>query len=206
MSENQRSCNGQCVDCADRDHCILSDAVHLKETKISSETVYDGKILKLTRDMVRLENGKETVREVIHHPGGACIVPLTDDDEVLMVRQFRYPHGSETLELPAGKLEYGEDPQECAVRELQEEVGATADSIYKLGSLYPIPAYDKEEIHMYLAQGLHFSEQKLDEGEFLEVERIPLAEAVVMVMRDKIPDAKTQIALLKTFLMIMGME
>lgn len=205
MQPEKRTCDGQCADCADHDHCILSD-LHLKEERLSSETIYDGRILRLTRDMVRLENGEEAVREVVHHPGGACVVPLTDNGEVLMVRQFRYPHGSETLEIPAGKLEYGEDPLECGKRELREEVGAVADHIYPLGCLYPTPAYDKEIIYMYLAQGLHFSEQQLDADEFLDVVRMPLDQAVRHVMRDQIPDAKTQIALLKTMLTIMGIE
>lgn len=205
MSNEKRSCDGQCAACADNAHCILSD-LHLKETRIDSEEIYNGKILRVTKDSVRLENGETAIREVIHHPGGACVVPLTDEGEVLMVRQFRYPHGSETLEVPAGKLEYGEDPMQCGIRELKEEVGATADSIYPLGSLFPTPAYDKEVIYMYLAQGLHFSEQQLDHNEFLEVERVPLQKAVQMVMQDKIPDAKTQIALMKTFLTVMGIE
>lgn len=206
MSDEKRTCNGQCADCDDNGHCVLADDMHLKERKISSEMIYDGRILKVTKDTVRLENGDEALREVVHHPGGSCVVPLTEDGEVLMVRQFRYPHGSETLEIPAGKLEYGEDPMECGKRELLEEVGATADNIYPLGSLFPTPAYDKEVIYMYLAQGLHFSEQKLDEDEFLDVEKVPLQDAVKMVMRDKIPDAKTQIALLKTMMMVMGIE
>ena len=205
MNDEKRTCDGQCASCADNSHCVLSD-LHLKETKIDSEDIYHGKILNITKDTVRLENGETAIREVIHHPGGACVVPLTEEGDVLMVRQFRYPHGSETLEIPAGKLEYGEDPMQCGIRELKEEVGATADNNYPLGSLFPTPAYDKEVIYMYLAQGLHFSGQQLDHNEFLDVERVPLQKAVQMVMQDKIPDAKTQIALMKTFLMVMGIE
>ena len=172
---------------------------HLKEVQLGSEEIYDGRILRVTRDTVRLEDGTEALREVVHHPGGACIVPLTDENDVLMVRQFRYPHGTETLEIPAGKLEYGENPETCAVRELKEEVGAVSGRIESLGCLYPTPAYDKEVIHMYLARELTLTHQQaLDQDEFRDVIRMPLSEAVEMVMRDELPDAKTQIALLKT--------
>ncbi len=204
-NEEQRPCTGDCGDCAQRGGCVIPE-LHLKEEQISSEEVYNGRIIRVTRDTVRLENGSEAVREVVHHPGGACVVPLTDDGQVLMVRQFRYPHGSDTLEVPAGKLEYGEDPEQCARRELREEVGAEAEEFYSLGSLYPTPAYDREIIYMYLARGLHFSEQSLDADEFLDVEKLPLYEAVRRIMRDQIPDAKTQIALLKTMQLIMGAD
>lgn len=174
-------------------------AAHLQEKQIRSEEIYHGKILHITRDTVLLENGTEALREVVHHPGGACVVPLTANGEVLMVRQFRYPHLAETLEVPAGKLEYGEDPLECAVRELKEEAGCTAEALEPLGWLFPTPAYDKEVIYMYLARHLHENKgQSLDEDEFLDVERIPLKKAVEMVMNNEIFDAKTQIALLKT--------
>lgn len=204
-NEEQRPCTGDCGDCAQRGGCVIPE-LHLKEEQISSEEVYNGRIIRVTRDTVRLENGSEAVREVVHHPGGACVVPLTDDGQILMVRQFRYPHGSDTLEVPAGKLEYGEDPEQCARRELREEVGAEAEEFYSLGSLYPTPAYDREIIYMYLARGLHFSEQSLDADEFLDVEKLPLYEAVRRIMRDQIPDAKTQIALLKTMQLIMGAD
>jgi len=172
---------------------------HLTEKQLSSEEIYNGKILHVTRDTVELEDGTQAFREVVHHPGGACVVPLTDDGNVIMVRQFRYPHGAETLEIPAGKLEYGEDPADCAVRELKEEAGAVSRRFESLGSLFPTPAYDKEVIYMYLARDLILTqEQALDEDEFLDVVTVPLKEAVDMVMRNELPDAKTQIALLKT--------
>lgn len=174
-------------------------AKHLEERQIGSEEIYHGRILHITRDTVLLENGKEALREVVHHPGGACVVPLTENGEVLMVRQFRYPQGEETLEIPAGKLEYGEDPLRCAVRELKEEVGGEADALESLGCLYPTPAYDKEIIYMYLARGIRLDAgQSLDADEFLDVVRLPLEQALEMVMENRLPDAKTQIALLKT--------
>ena len=178
-------------------------AQHLKEQQVSSEEIYDGRILRVTRDTVRMENGKEALREVIHHPGGSCVVPLTADRQVIMVRQFRYPHLEETLEIPAGKLEYGEDPSACAERELSEEAGAEADALEPLGCLYPTPAYDKEVIYMYLARSIRQGKgQHLDEDEFLDIVKLPLTEAVAMVMRGEIRDAKTQIALLKTAMLL----
>lgn len=177
----------------------IQPAPHLKEERLRSEEIYHGRILDITRDTVLLENGTEALREVVHHPGGACVVPLTADGCVLMVRQFRYPHHAETLELPAGKLESGEAPLQCAVRELKEEVGGEAEKLEPLGSLFPTPAYDEEVIYMYLARQITETHaQSLDEDEFLDVVRLPLAEAVQMVMDDRIKDAKTQIALLKT--------
>ncbi len=177
----------------------LQPAPHLREERLRSEEIYRGRILDIYKDTVLLENGTEAIREVVHHPGGACVVPLTSDGCVLMVRQFRYPHHTETLEVPAGKLEYGEDPLQCAVRELKEEVGGEADSLESLGSLFPTPAYDEEVIYMYLARQItETSTQSLDADEFLDVVRIPLTDAVQMVMENRIRDAKTQIALLKT--------
>lgn len=176
--------------------------MHLEEKTISSEMMYDGKIVKLLRDSVELENGKTALREVIKHPGGVGIVPLDEDNNVLMVRQFRYPHGKVLLEIPAGKLEYGENPRECGLRELKEETGCTCDSFEYLGNLIPTPAYDTEVIHMYLARGFHSGEQNPDEDEFLEIEKIPLEKAVEMIMNNEIADAKTQIALLKTAKML----
>lgn len=198
---NCTNCDGSCSSCSECD-TPTATAAHLHETQIATETVYNGRILKLTNDTVKLENGQAAQREVIHHPGGACIVPLTDAMEVLMVRQFRYPHNEITLEVPAGKLEYGEDPKACAVRELQEEVGATAKQIFYLGCLYPTPAYDKEVIHMYLATGLTFAERNPDADEFLDVVKMPLTQVVSMVMDNRVPDAKTQLALLKTMHMM----
>ncbi len=177
----------------------LQSAPHLKEEWLRTEEIYRGRILNVSKDTVLLENGTEAIREIIHHPGGACVVPLTSDGCVLMVRQFRYPHHVETLEIPAGKLEYGEDPLECAVRELKEEVGGEAEMLESLGSLFPIPAYDEEVIYMYLARQIReTSEQLLDTDEFLDIVRVPFDTAVQMVMDNRIQDAKTQIALLKT--------
>ncbi len=174
---------------------------HLNETQLDSTVLFDGKIIRVEKDTVLLEDGTQAFREVVRHPGGVCILALTDRDEVLFVRQFRYPHAAVTMEIPAGKLEYGENPEECGKRELLEECGCTAREFTYLGKLFPTPAYDAEVIHMYLAKGLEYADQHLDEGEFLDVERIPLDEAVRMVIADQYPDAKTQVAILKYYAM-----
>ncbi len=176
--------------------------MHLDEKTVSSEQIFDGKIVKLFVDKAELEDGKVVTREVIKHPGGVCVLPLDDKGNVLFVRQFRYPHKKVLLEIPAGKLEYGENHHECGLRELKEETGCTCDKYDYLGCLLPTPAYDSEVIHVYLARGLHYGEQKLDTGEFLDVERIPLQKAVDMVMDGTIIDSKTQIAILKTKLLL----
>lgn len=176
--------------------------MHLEEKTLSSEMIFDGRVVKLFTDKAELENGEIVSREVIKHPGGVCIVPLDDEDNVLMVRQFRYPFQKVLLEIPAGKMEFGENPEECGLRELREETGCTCDSFVSLGRLLPTPAYDSEIIHMYLAAGLHGGTQNLDDDEFLEVKKIPLQKAVEMIMKGEIEDAKTQAALLKTKLLL----
>ena len=176
--------------------------MHLEEKTVSSEQIYEGRVVKLFLDKAELENGEIVTREMIKHPGGVCIVPLDAENNVLMVRQFRYPPHKVLLEIPAGKMEYGEDHCECGIRELREETGCTCDEFTYLGNLIPTPAYDNEVIHMYLARGLHSGAQDLDEDEFLDVEKIPLEKAVEMVMNNEIADAKTQIALLKTKILL----
>lgn len=173
--------------------------MHLEEKTISVDKIYDGKIIDVTREKVLLENESEAYREVVHHSGGVCILPINSKGEVLFVRQFRYPFKEVLLEIPAGKREQGEDPKECGIRELREEVGATSDNITFLGKLYPTVAYDTEVIYMYMARSLSFGEQNLDDDEFLDVVKIPLDKAYEMVLNDDIPDAKTQIAILKAW-------
>ena len=188
--------------------CFLNKKVevynmHLQEKTTGSEKTYQGKVFYVTRDTAELEDGKEVQRDVVHHSGGVCVVPLTERGTVLMVKQFRYPMQQVTLEIPAGKLEAGEDPADCGRRELREEAGRTCGKYTPLGKLFPTPAYDTEVIHMYLAQELSAPEaQDLDDGEFLDVTELPLEQAVQMVMDGEIPDAKTQIALLKTYVLL----
>ena len=184
-----------------KDSETVQRAEHLAEKTLESSRIYEGKILSLKRDTVLLENGEKAFREVVEHSGGGCILPINDKDEILFVRQFRYPFSSVLLEIPAGKREKGEDPYACGVRELKEEVGAKAQSVTYLGKLYPTVAYDTEVIYMYMAQGLSFGGQTLDADEFVDVVAIPFDEAVRMVLNDEIPDSKTQIAILKAHAM-----
>lgn len=172
--------------------------MHLEEKTLDTTQIFDGKVVKLFVDKAQLENGEVVTREVIKHPGGVCVVPLDENGNVLFVKQYRYPHHQVMLEIPAGKLEWGESHHDCGLRELREETGCTCDSYTYLGSLVPTPAYCGEIIHMYLAEGLHYGAQDLDEDEFLDIEKIPLAKAAEMVMNNEIPDAKTQLAILKT--------
>lgn len=167
------------------------------EKQISSKTVYTGKIVNVRNDIAELFNGSQVPREVVEHPGGVAIVPLTDKNEVLMVRQYRYPVGEELLEIPAGKLEYCEDHCQCAVRELSEETGCTAGKIIYLGPIYPSPGFSKEILHIYLATDLQYGEAHPDENEFLSVEAIPMEQLVHMVMIGEIKDGKTIIGILK---------
>lgn len=169
----------------------------LREDKVSGEEIFEGKVVHLVRDTVQLPDGNNATREVILHPGGVGVLPLMEDGTALVVRQFRYPQHQVLTEIPAGKMEYGEDPLECGKRELSEEVGAKAENWTFLGNIYPTPAYDTEIIRIYLATGLTFGEQHLDEGEFLNVCRVPLEQLIEQVMDGTIKDAKTQIAVLK---------
>lgn len=171
--------------------------MHLNESTIDSSLIYEGKVVKLYKDNVILENGKNATREVIKHPGGVCIVPLNDKNEVILVKQYRYPHQAVLTEIPAGKLEWGEDHFECGKRELHEETGFYANKFDYLGNLLPTPAYDTEIIHIYLARELMADTQKLDEDEFLDVITVPFEKALQMVISNEISDAKTQIALFK---------
>ena len=177
----------------------------LEEKFISRENIYDGTVLKMVRDKVRLPDGKEAYREMCLHVGAVAVIPLTDDGRVIMERQFRYAHGRVFYEIPAGKLDSpDEDPTEAAARELREETGAVADRLTYLGRIDTTPALINEKIHLYLAEGLTFGERKLDEDEFLDVETASLDELFEMVMDGRIADAKTQIAVLKARAYIEG--
>lgn len=169
----------------------------LFEKTLTSETKFEGRIIKVLRDTVELENGKTSAREVVCHNGGVCVAALTEQNEVLLVRQFRYPYKEVLLELPAGKLEKGEDPFEAAKRELGEECGLTADHYTPLGEFYPTVGYDTEIIYMWVATGLHTTQMHLDDDEFLTPDRIPLAKAYEMVMSGEIKDGKTIAGVLK---------
>lgn len=176
--------------------------MELTEKRLGGETVFEGKILHVRRDTVELGDGSEAFREVIDHPGGVCILALDEQERALLVRQFRYPFNRVLRELPAGKLEWGEEPREAAARELREETGAVATVWESLGEIYPTPAYCGEIIRMYLARGLTFGEMDLDEGELLEPERVPFDTLVQEVLAGEIRDAKTVAAVLKARLMM----
>ena len=172
--------------------------MNLEEKTLSSQIIYDGRIITLKKDTALLPNDSTAFREVVMHPGGVCVAALTDKMEVLAVRQFRYPYAEVLLEIPAGKRDKGgKDPLECGKRELKEETGATAENYYSLGVLYPSPGYCDEKIYMYAATGLSYGDCNPDEDEFLEVEKIPLDEFVDMIIKGEITDAKTQAAVLK---------
>ena len=169
----------------------------LTERKISREEIFDGKVLHVVKDTVSLPNGGTATREILLHHGAVCIIPITDDGNVILEKQFRYAVGDVLVEIPAGKLEPREDPLECARRELQEETGFTADEMIVLGDYYGSPALLREHITMYLARGLHKGDTHYDDDEFMEVFEMPLDELVERVMNNEIPDAKTQLCALK---------
>ncbi len=171
--------------------------MHLFEKTVTSDLIFDGKIITVKKDTAELENGEIVNRELVVHPGGVCVVPINENGEVLMVKQFRYPFKEALTEIPAGKLEIGEDHREAGLRELREETGAVCEKFEYLGVCYPSVAYLTEKIHMYLATGLTFENQDLDDDEFLDVIKIKLEDAVEMVMNNELPDAKTQCAILK---------
>ena len=151
---------------------------------------------------MELPDGSQSFREVVDHPGGVCVLALDDQNQALLVSQYRYPYEKVLREIPAGKLEYGEDPTAAAIRELQEETGAVAGDFRPLGELYPSPGYCGEIIRMYLARDLTFGEAHLDEDEFLNLERVPFDQLVEQVLSGEIKDAKTIAAVLKGKLLL----
>jgi len=171
----------------------------LEEKQIDSKLIYDGKVVHLYVDRVSLPNGAESVREYVRHIGAVAVLPLTDEGDVICVRQFRYAHGCLMTEIPAGKLDSKtEDHVEAALRELREETGARCEKLTYLGLFRSTPAILDEKIDLYLAEGLTFGETDPDEDEFLDVFRLPLSTLVDMVMAGEIADGKTQVAVLKT--------
>ena len=170
------------------------------ETCLQSELVFDGRVMHLYYDRVKLPNGMEATREYARHIGAVCVLPLFADGTVACVRQFRYPHGEILTEIPAGKLDSKqEDHAEAALRELREETGCTCGRLTHLGKIYTSPAILDEVIDMYLAEDLTEGETDFDEDEFLAPVRIPLKDLVDDVMAGKIPDVKTQAAALRVW-------
>ena len=167
------------------------------EKTLSVQEIFSGHVVRLTLDKVELENGRSAMREVVHHRGGACIAALTEKEELYLVRQYRYALGQELWELPAGKLEEGEDPFEAAKRELEEECGLKADLYIDLHPFSPTVGYCSEVIYSWLARGLHPVPMHLDEDEFLTPTKMPLEEVCRMVLDGEIRDGKTVAAVLK---------
>lgn len=176
--------------------------MNMEEKRISGELIYDGIIVHLYKDQVTLPDGNHAIREVIRHQGAVCVVALDNEKNIYLVKQYRYPFSAVTVEIPAGKLDFGETPLEGAIRELREETGIVAGKYQYIGKLYTSPAIIDEVIHMYLATNLRFEKQSPDEDEFVEVFKINLNECVKQIMVGEIPDAKTQAAVLKAKLIV----
>jgi ADP-ribose pyrophosphatase len=170
--------------------------MNYNEKTIDVKNVYDGAIIKLEIQSVELCNKNIAKREIVRHSGGVAIIPITDDNEIIMVRQFRKPYDEELLEIPAGKIEMNEETEVCAARELKEETGCNANSISFMSVMYPSPGYTDEKIYIYKAEGLIEGNLALDEDEFLDVERYTLNQAIEMVKSGAIKDAKTVIAIM----------
>lgn len=176
--------------------------MNLEEKTITRKEIFKGKVIEVHLDEVELPNKERATREVVNHRGGVCVAALTDKDELLFVRQYRYPYKQVILELPAGKLELGYTPLENGIRELKEETGAEGRDYVSLGEVYPSPGYCGESIHLYFCRIESMGNSSPDEDEFLEVEKIPLNKAVEMVLNNEISDAKTQVAVLKLSMLL----
>lgn len=169
----------------------------MTEKTLERKRVFDGKLLHIDVDTIVLPDGHSAIREVVRHPGGVCVLPLHDDGTVSVVRQFRYPYSEIVTELPAGKLEPGEDPDQAIRRELSEETGFTAREWHDLGLFYPTPGYTDERLHLYFARGLEPGATHPDEDEFLECDRIPFDTLLDAVMAGEIVDGKSIALILK---------
>ena len=181
----------------------MTELERMKERCVSSELIFDGHVVHLYVDQIELPDGNAGFREYIRHIGAVCVIPLTKEREVLCVRQYRYPFAEILTEIPAGKLDSkSEDRAQAALRELREETGARCARLTHLGRYYGSPAILDEAIDMYLAEDLTMGECDLDEDEFLDVVKIPLSELVDDVLAGRIPDGKTQVAVMRVYEML----
>ncbi len=179
---------------------MKTELERLQETCAASELIFDGRVVHLYVDKVNIAGGGQSTREYIKHLGAVAVLPLTEAREVICVRQYRYAVGRILTEIPAGKLDFaGEDRPTAALRELREETGAVCESLTSLGLYLGSPALLDEKIDLYLAEGLSFGEQELDEDERLDVVKIPIAELVDAALQGALPDGKTQLAVLKVW-------
>lgn len=176
--------------------------MNLFEKTIDGQYEYSGKIVKIRRDRVELPNGRISEREICEHVGGVAILPITDNGDVILVRQFRYAYGEELLEIPAGKMDKGpEGHLECGIRELREETGLKASEMTYLGAMYPSPGFLTEVLHLYCAKGLTQGETEPDEDEFVETVRMPMETLCRMIAENKVRDGKTIAAVCKVKLL-----
>lgn len=160
------------------------------------KSIFKGKVLDINVERIRLPNGSDVDLEIIRHPGGACALPLHNDGDISLIRQYRHPAGETIWEIPAGRIDDGEDPETCARRELEEEAGFTAGKMEKLSAFLTTPGFCSELLHIYLASKLTHCGQRLEHDEYLEVVKLPFKDALDMVYSGKINDGKTMIALL----------
>ena len=168
----------------------------LKETPKSSEKIFSGRLIDLYFDHIELPNGKSSTREWIKHPGAVCIIPILPNGNLCLIRQYRYGPRAEFIEIPAGKLDVGEDPLVCAKRELEEEIGYIAGKLTFLTNIHPAIGFSNEKMWMYLAEDLILSKQNLDQDEFLELYPLPVKKAIDLIYEGKITDVKTVIGIL----------
>ncbi|MDO4730658.1 MAG: NUDIX hydrolase [Clostridia bacterium] len=174
----------------------------LFEKTLSHKEIFNGRVLHVFEDQVELPNKHTSSREIIEHPGGVCIAALTENNELLLVKQFRYPYKEVILEVPAGKLEKNQTPLENGIRELEEETGAIGENFISLGEMYPSPGYSSEILYMFFCNVKEIKKTNFDVDEFLEIHTIPLEKCVEMVLNNEIHDAKSQLVILKTYYML----
>jgi len=175
-----------------------------KEETVSTERVFSGKTISLRVDQVLLPDGRIATREIVEHPGAVAIVALTDQKEIVLVEQYRKAIEHKTLEIPAGKLDPGEHPRQCAIRELKEETGIVSQELELVANYFTTPGFSDEQIHVYMAQNLDWGDSQPDADEFICTTRIPVRDAIAMVVRQEIRDAKTIIGILLAGMRIAG--